>query len=66
MDTFTNKCCVCGRELSLANMEPVFTGRTRYICFDCLKQGSKEIISHRENYFNSYNGRKLKGNSKRR
>ena len=60
MGTFTNKCCVCGKELPLVDMEPVFTGRTKYICFKCLKQGNKEIIGHRGDYFNSYNGKKLK------
>ena len=41
-------------------MEPVFTGRTKYICFRCLRQGNKEVIGHRGDYFNSYNGKKLK------
>lgn len=63
------KCCVCGKEVNPgADCEVRFTGRTKYICFDCIKTGNGEIEGRRSTYFtSSYEGQKrLKNASNKR
>lgn len=55
----TAKCMICGRELPVDEMESVFTGRTRYMCFDCRKLGSRQVSKRYDDFFNTAGGRKL-------
>lgn len=35
-------CIVCGKEFDISEMESIFTGRTRYRCLNCVKEGNKQ------------------------
>lgn len=36
-------CVVCGNEFDIEDMEPIFTGRTRYRCMKCRANGDKQL-----------------------
>lgn len=36
---------ICGRELPVEQMEVTFTGRVKYRCYDCIKNGEKEVAA---------------------
>ena len=36
------KCAICGKEVPEKDTEKMFTGRRKYVCFECYKQGQKE------------------------
>lgn len=38
-------CMICGRELPVEQMEVTFTGRRKYRCYDCIKNGEKEVAA---------------------
>ena len=35
-------CVICGKELPVEWMEPIFTGRLRYRCHECAVEGNKQ------------------------
>ena len=54
------KCCICDKEVTPGvDCESRFTGRTKYICFNCIKNGDEELQKGRIEYFaDSYEGRR--------
>lgn len=39
----TRNCDICGEPHVIADMKPVFTGRRKYICIKCVKQGNADV-----------------------
>ena len=35
-------CIICGKEFPVEQMEPIFTGRLRYRCYECAIEGNKQ------------------------
>ena len=38
-------CMICGKELPVEWMEPIFTGRVKYRCYECIADGEKQIAA---------------------
>lgn len=53
-------CCICGKEVTPGvDCETRFTGRTKYVCFKCERNGNKEVLHGKLEYFtDSYEGRR--------
>lgn len=48
-------CVICGREFDISEVEPIFTGRTRYRCFGCISDGKKQVNQRiRTSFTNGY------------
>lgn len=62
------RCCICGKDVDPeVDCETRFTGRIKYVCFDCLKNGNKQIIAGRAEYFDkTYEGQRRLENSRRK
>lgn len=61
------KCYICGGEFDAKDLEPIFTGRRRMVCYNCLSVGEKEINGSRARYFyGSYEGKRRLNNSERK
>ena len=44
-------CIVCNREFPIEQMEPIFTGRIKYRCAECVTEGDKQVVArHCESY----------------
>lgn len=52
-------CTVCGEEKPIFDMDPVFTGRAKYICFKCKRRGSQQIDGRKEEFFETAEGQKM-------
>ena len=53
-------CIICGRELPMSELEPTFTGRMRYRCFDCIADGDKQAKARIDASFSHGYAKKLK------
>ena len=47
---------ICGKEFPIEQMEPIFTGRIKYRCMDCIAEGDKQVVarhfeSHSRGFF---------------
>lgn len=38
-------CMICGRKLPIQQMESIFTGRTKYRCYECISNGNQQVKS---------------------
>lgn len=38
------KCWICGAELPEEEARPIFTGRRKYVCPDCYKDGHRQAM----------------------
>lgn len=52
------KCFICNGDFKEADLEPIFTGRRRLVCYQCLNRGNKQVTNSRCDYFNTYDGRR--------
>lgn len=41
-------CIVCGQEFDISDMEATFTGRPRYRCYKCVREGNKQARARME------------------
>lgn len=53
-------CCICGEPVEPGvDCEERFTGRTKYICYGCLKNGADQVGRFKANYFyGTYEGQR--------
>ena len=52
-------CAVCGEEKPIFDMESLFTGRAKYICFKCKTRGSQQVDGRKEAFFETAEGQKM-------
>ncbi len=53
-------CVICGKELPVEWMEPIFTGRLRYRCFKCVAEGNKQAKARMDSSFAIRYSRRVK------
>lgn len=53
----TVKCTLCGREISAIYAREVFTGRMKYICPECYKQGQGQVTGKIKDWRNTPRGK---------